>query len=198
MKKYPGKIIAITNPDGEILYGKDIDNNNNDNNNEKILLSDNNIELFNIMNIEIFFIKFLIIIDTITYTFYLLSPTPVNFFYTIYNFLNLIFCLMAYTGVNRLNQKLLIPYLINFYILILINFMNSINCNSYIIYNYFNHTTIINEYNNEYKKFNCSIDTIYILFIIFIAHIYQSFYNKIPKYRELYEYIYYNNLIITD
>lgn len=193
MKKYPGKVIAISNPDGEILYGKDV--NNNIHNNENILLTDKDIEILNIMSIEIFFIKFIIIIDTITYTFYSLSPTPVNFFYTIYNLLNLTFCVMAYNGVNILSQKLLIPYLINFYISNLINFVNSINCNTYIIYNYFNNTNIINEYNNKYKNFNCSIDTIYILFIIFIAHVYQNFYNKIPQYNEFYEYIYYNNLI---
>ena len=29
MKKYPGKVIAISNPDGEILYGKDLNNNTN-------------------------------------------------------------------------------------------------------------------------------------------------------------------------
>ncbi len=26
MKKYPGKVIAVSNPDGEIFYGKDINN----------------------------------------------------------------------------------------------------------------------------------------------------------------------------
>ena len=188
MKKYPGKVIAISNPDGEILYGKDVNNNTN------ISLTDNDIELFNIINIEIFFIKFIITINIINNIFYSLSPIPLNLFNTIYQFLNLIFCLMAYSGVNTLNQNLLFPYLINFYIFNLINFINLINCNAYIIHYYFNNTNISLIINN-YEKYDCNINIIYIVFIIYIGYIYQNFYNKIPKYKEFYEYIYYNNLI---
>jgi hypothetical protein len=188
MKKYPGKVIAISNPDGEILYGKDV------NNSENISLTENDIEILNIINIEIFFIKFIITLDIITYIFYSLSPTPLNLFNTIYQFLNLIFCLIAYSGVNTLNQNLLFPYLINFYIFNLINFINLINCNVYIINNYFNNTNISLIINN-YEKYDCNINIIYIVFIIYIGYIYQNFYNKIPQYKEFYKYIYYNNLI---
>ena len=76
MKKYPGKVIAISNPDGEILYGKNV--NNNIHNNTNISLTDSDIELFNIINIEIFFIKFIITINIINNIFYSLSPIPLN------------------------------------------------------------------------------------------------------------------------
>ena len=106
---------------------------------------------------------------------------------------------MAYSGVNTLTQNLLIPYLINFYIISVINFINVIDCNVYIIYSYFNNTNINKESINEYQKFNCDINSINMIFIIFIGYLYLNFYNKIPKYKQFYEniyyYYYYRNLI---
>lgn len=201
MKKYPGKIIAICNPDGEIFYGKnsnEIENdieNDTENDTENILLSNNDIELFHKINIETFFIKFMITLDIITDTFALCSFDRSIFLNTIYNFLNLLFALMAHSGVNTFNQNLFFPYLINFYIFTLINFIKSINCNICIVYTYFNNTSIISAHMDEYQKFNCSTHNINMLFLIFIVYIYQNFYNRMPQYRDFYQSIYYNNLI---
>ena len=59
---------------------------------------------------------------------------------------------------------------------------------------------IINLYNNSiYINTNIKYYTnnFYIIYLSFIAYIYIDFYIKLPKYKNIYSYVYNNNILYT-
>nr|UZT29175.1 hypothetical protein [Nucleocytoviricota sp.] len=173
------KFLTVKNPDGELLYCKNINENYDYDN-----YFAQNIYYFNKINLYSSFIKIIVFVD-------ILSEFHIYSLYNLNNkcflYFDLFIDLIALYSVGIFEKNLFIIYLLKYYFISILSIYSILLCNINIYNNYLivsnNNTIIYQKYFLE--NYNCIYLNITTITNIIILSILQKFYNNIENYKNV-------------
>ena len=173
------KFLTVKNPDGELLYCKNINENYDYDN-----YFAQNIYYFNKINLHSSFIKIIVFVD-------ILSDFHIYSLYNLNNkcflYFDLFIDLIALYSIGIFEKNLFIIYLLKYYFISIVSIYSILLCNINIYNNYLivsnNNTIIYQKYFLE--NYNCIYLNITTITNIIILSILQKFYNNIENYKNV-------------
>lgn len=191
--------IVIKNPNGEILFAKNINIYNN-----KLLIKEN-LNNENLNDIDLMFKKMFIInincslIKIIIFIDFLIG---IKYNKNSLNILDILINIFAFHSTVSLNKMFLLPFLTKYYLLSFSYFIISISCYMKVINNNILNNNILNisyilfEFHDKLNNnINCFYNNIIFTFYLLNTFFLQRFYLKVPIFRLIYEDLIYQHLL---